>query len=128
MSYFSNEDASPTPQFKILFNTDVSPAEAAKHLTFVDAGGARAAAHVEQTTDPANQLNNFDTSLSNDRTLLTWTQRFAAQAPIPAAAADDKTKTPLHRNILVVSPEKPLPPGKGWQLVVDAGLPSAEWK
>jgi alpha-2-macroglobulin len=128
ISYFSDEDASPIPQFKILFNTDVNPAEAAKHLTFVDAGGARASAHVEQATDPANQLNNFDTGLSNDRTLLTWAQRFAAHAPIQADAADDKTKTPLHRNILVVSTEKPLPPGKGWQLVVDAGLPSAEWK
>jgi len=130
VGYINNEDAPADPTYKLLFNTIVRPGDAAKYLKFVNAEGAQAAARVEQATDPANPFNNFETGLSNDRSLLTWAERFDSRdrpASIATAGAV-MASAKLHLNLLSVTPEKPLPPGKDWQLVVDAGLPSAEWK
>ena len=129
--YFNNEDASAVPEYKLLFNTNVRPEDAAKFLKFVNADGAEVAASVSQAPDPANPLNTFDASLSDDHSLLTWTERFTVHEDLAVNAnAENAAKPPaaLHRNLLHVTPEKPLPPGQGWQLVVAAGLPSAEWK
>ena len=123
-SYFNKDDASATPEYKLLFNAIVSPADAAKYVRFVNADGAQAAAKVFQAPDPGNPANTFDASLSDDRTLLTWSERFAAHDRL----ATDEKDTAIHRNLLLVTPSDPLAPGKDWQLVVDAGLPSTEWK
>ena len=128
IGYANSEDAPADPHYRLLFNTNVSPADAAKYLKFVNAAGAQVAARVEQASDPASPLNSFDAGLSDDRSLLTWAERFAAHDHLATDATPENAPAPLHRNLLSVTPEKPLPPGKDWQLVVDAGLPSSEWK
>ena len=39
-----------------------------------------------------------------------------------------KKAGPARENVLFVAPVKPLPSGKDWRLVLDAGIPAAEWR
>src|ERR1700704_3433795 len=123
------ENASATPRYLVLFNANVDAASCAKFIRFTN-GTAKVDARVE-TDDPKNRERGFPSYQSDDRTLSAWGEK-----PAPVESDEDTTTTtdkdekprPLRKNVLFVAATKPLPPGNDWKLVIDAGLPAAEWK
>jgi len=135
-----SENAPAVPRCLLLFNTNVDAKAAAKFVWWEDAASdGRVAAKVEQADETKNREDKFYSWWSDDRSLATWSETFGGKEP-PQETSDEsdegegtipsklpKKIEPRH-NVLVVTAEKPLPPGKSWQLVLEAGLPSAEWK
>jgi uncharacterized protein YfaS (alpha-2-macroglobulin family) len=123
-----SEDAPAVPRYLVLFNANVKAEACAKFIRFTNGTGTKIDARVEQANDPKNRDRLFPTYQSDDRSLAVW-----AEPPTASAAADDDEETPdkpgvPRQNVLYVSPVKPLPPGNDWKLVLEAGLPAAEWK
>lgn len=122
------ENATATPRFLVLFNANVDAAACAKFFRFTNAAGAKVEGRVEGA-DPKNRERTFPSYQSDDRMLTAWGEK-----PEPADADEDtsseKEKKPPapRKNVLYVAAAKPLPPGNDWKLVIDAGLPAAEWK
>jgi len=98
------------------FNDEIKAAEAAGYLVYENAGKERIAASVRQATvgdlDNAGQMGK------------SWRERRGASG---APSGEEPAASPetVLDNAIIVTPLVPLPPGKGWRLVVGAGLPSA---
>jgi len=125
------EDALATPRFLVLFNANVKAEACAKYFRFVNGAGARIEARVEQGGDPKDRDRTFPTYESDDKNLTIWGEQAPPTVETDEENQPDKEKAkpaPLRPNVLFVTPVKPLPPGKDWKLVVDAGLPASEWK
>ncbi len=130
---FDPANASMRPRLAVLFNAGVQAGAAAGFFHFEDAAHQRVEAQVEQAAD-AKSTRLFARSESDDNSLGSWT---AELQPEEAANDFDENGEPLvpdaekpappRGNLLLVRPAKPLPPGKAWHLVIDAGLPAAEW-
>ncbi len=135
LDYFDAADALSQPKTMLLFNANVDPAALTPLVKFVDADR-----HVIDATvrHPNEKDEAFPAYRSDDRNLLPWeTQVRDHLAGSPAKKAesedesdDDAPKTskpePVLKNLIVVSPAKPLPPGKKWQLIIAQGAPSAD--
>ncbi|HEX8077511.1 MAG TPA: hypothetical protein VF511_06825, partial [Chthoniobacterales bacterium] len=115
------QDASALPRYLVLFNANVDPAACAKFVRFTNASGVKVDAKVERTD------KSFPSYPSDDRIVTAWGEK-------PGPETEDETsdnetaKGPVRNNVVFVAPAKPLPPGKDWKLVFDAGLPAADWK
>ncbi|MEN3370029.1 MAG: alpha-2-macroglobulin [Verrucomicrobiota bacterium] len=118
------QDASATPRHLVLFNANVKAEACAKFFRYTNAAGVKIDARVEQANDPKNRDRAFPTYQSDDRNLSIWGEK---AAPVEEDEEKDKDK-PVRQNVLFVVAAKPLPPGNDWKLVVEAGLPAAEWK
>jgi uncharacterized protein YfaS (alpha-2-macroglobulin family) len=121
------ENASATPRFLVLFNANVDAAASAKFFRFTNGAGVRVDAQVV-ADDAENPELSFPSYLSDDRTLSAWGQK-----PAPVESDEETTDKndkprPVRKNVLFVAAAKPLPPGNDWKLVIEAGLPAAEWK
>ena len=120
------QDASATPRYLILFNANVNADACAKYFRFTNAAGAKIEATVEQPNDPKNRDRNFPSYQSDDRSLSAWGEK---PGTVEENEDSDKAKpVVLRKNVLFVATAKPLPPGNDWKLVIEAGLPAAEWK
>ena len=67
--------------------------------------------------------------LGGARSLRTWAQQFARARNSDASGSGsepDESPTNFVANMLIATPRSQLPLGKGWRLVVGAGLPSAD--
>ena len=121
------ENATATPRFLVLFNANVNAVACAKFFRFTNGAGAKVDARVE-ADDPKNSERSFPSYQSDDRMLTAWGEK-----PEPADS-DEETATKeekpriARKNVLFVAATKPLPPGNDWKLVIEAGLPAAEWK
>ena len=121
------ENASATPRFLVLFNANVDAAACAKFFRFTNGAGAKVDARIAPD-DPENPELAFPSYQSDDRMLTAWGEK-----PAPVESDDettnksDKPRT-ARKNVLFVAATKPLPPGNDWKLVIEAGLPAAEWK
>lgn len=140
ISYIVKENATVLPRHLVLFNANVNAAAAAKFCRFVNTAGTRIEARVEQANDPRPRERQFSIYQSDDRSVLVWGEK----PELPAAAEPEgseeesgdeaqvpdpaKKGPPPRRNVLYIAPVKPLPPGEGWRLVLDAGLPAADSK
>ncbi len=133
--YSDPKDARSEPKLMLLFNADVDPAALAAHLKFADAAKHKVDAIVRRATTQ----EFFPPYRSDDRSLLTWqdqVREHLAGTPVKKAASsededdDDATPAPkagpVVKNLIVVSPAKPLAPGKNWQLVLAQGAPSGD--
>src|SRR3954469_349132 len=122
------ENGPATPRDLLLFNADIGPAACAKFIRFTNAAGGKIEARIEGD-DPKNRDRTFPTWESDDRSLSVW-----GEMPAPVSSAEETSDSdnekphPLRKNLLFVAPAKPLPPGIGWKLIVDPGLPTTEWK
>jgi uncharacterized protein YfaS (alpha-2-macroglobulin family) len=137
LGHSESDNATAVPRYLLLFNTNVEASAASKFIWWEDASGKRIPARVEQADPTKNKEHRFYVWWSDDHSLATWSESFNAktlpeepegegeEGAIPSKPAK---KIEPRRNILFVTAEKPLPPGKDWQLVLEAGLPSAEWK
>ena len=131
VNYVEQDDATAMPRYLILFNANVNASACAKFIRFVGSSGARAEARVGQAGDAENQVRPFPTYQSDDRSLSIWGEAPATPSDANESGNEfeEKAKTgEVQKNVLVVSPVKPLFPGKEWKLVIDAGLPASEWK
>jgi len=118
LSSYSTDNASAEPRYALLFNADVNLADVAEHLAFTRAGGNETIrAKVELPDAKRRALNYFGTWLGQRDSTLTWAERFRT---------GDKTPPGVRGNQVFVQPEKPLPVGAGWRLIVPAGLPARE--
>lgn len=106
------EDASATPQVSLVANAFIDAGAASRFCHFEDAAGDRVPAIVEL----AAQNTYFPRYRAKDKTLLTWGERARA----------DRDEGDERKNHVVVSPIRPLPPGKDWKLLVAPGLPSPD--
>lgn len=122
------ENATATPRYLILFNANVNPEACGKFIRFVNAAGIKVEARV-QGDDPKNRDRAFPSYQSDDRSLAAWGEKLAPVDPEEEFSdrESDKARS-LRNNVLYVAAVKPLPPGNDWKLVIDAGLPAAEWK
>ncbi len=128
------ENATSVPRFLVLFNADVRASAAAKFCHFEDASGKKITARLEQANDSRKPERSFPSWESDDHNLTAW-----SAPPEPETVGDDEesdepgseqagAKLPARENILFVAASKPLPAGKDWCLVLDAGIPAAEGK
>jgi len=123
-----SENASATPRHLILFNANVDAGACAKFFRFVNAAGGKIEARVE-ADDAADRNRAFPPYSSDDRSIAVWGEKPAAADP-EAEFTESESDKPhaLRKNVLLVATAKPLPPGKDWKLIIEAGLPAAEWK
>ncbi len=120
IDYMNRENATATPKFAVLFNVSVDPATAKQFFLFADKTGREVRARVARTDDAEGAHPNFPKWRSNDGTLETWAERFAAKSA-PAG-----TETAAHQNLLIVSPIQPLPSGEDWALIAKPGIPALD--
>jgi len=131
LSSGSEDDARALPRYLILFNANVKAVACAKFFRFTNASGAKIEARVGQAGDAENRVRSFEPYQSDDRSLSIWGEPPPAPSETSESSEDgDEKEKPAQarQNILVVTPVKPLPPGSDWKLVIEAGLPAAEWK
>jgi hypothetical protein len=121
------EDAPATPRYLVLFNANVNAEACAKFIRFTNAAGTKIDARVEPD-DPKNRDRSFPTYQSDDRSLSAWAEKPAPVESDDETDKDNEKSRPLRKNVLFVAATKPLPPGNDWKLIIDAGLPAAEWK
>jgi uncharacterized protein YfaS (alpha-2-macroglobulin family) len=122
------ENASAAPRYLLLFNANVDPAACAKFIRFVNGAGVKIEARVEGD-DPKNRDRRFPNYQSDDRSLTAWGEKPTPVSPDEENFDSDNEKPhALRKNVLFVAATKPLPPGNDWKLIVDSGLPAAEWK
>jgi hypothetical protein len=135
-TYVDTDNATAMPRYSVLFNANVNAAAAAKFIRYVNGAGTRVEARVEQIEDPNQRERGFGKWNSDDRSLAIWGE-LPQDDPAPSEEEEGsespsdlppgtKPKVP-RQNILHVVPAKPLPPGKDWRLVFDAGLPATAW-
>jgi uncharacterized protein YfaS (alpha-2-macroglobulin family) len=120
----ANLNASSEPEIKLLFNADVRAEDAQRFLYFRDEGWHRLPADVRQGT-----VEEVGYELGGARSQSTWAQEFArAKNSNPAASGSEPgdSTTNFVPNMLIATPRSQLPLGKGWRLVVGAGIPSAD--
>lgn len=132
------DDASVRARYLVLFNANVNAAAAAKLCHYVDASGANIPARVEQASDPTKKDRAFRPWQSDDKSLAVWGEEppqvdqsndddtDESESADAAASLPNKSKPSPRGNVLFIAPAKPLTPGKGWRLVLDAGLPAAD--
>lgn len=128
-----NADAPLMPTYRLVFNADINAYLAGKHMLFQSpqGGGVPARASYEQTfaSVPAPAVPMFPSAASG-----TWQD---AVTPPPAPVYLERglpalppiaspTQPAILSNTLHVVPERPLPVGNDWKLVVRAGLKSAD--
>ncbi len=123
--YLNQQDASAEPSFNLLFNADVRAADAARFLKFIADGGQTVAARVVQADALRVREHNFPRYRSDDRSLLTWTARFAQRDVLAAPGVRSDADVP-RQNQLYVTPVKPLPVGGNWRLLAESGVPSSD--
>ena len=117
LSHLEENDASAEPKLVLLFNAEVSAASAAEHVWFTRSGADRpVAARITAPEAKRPGLTYFGHWTGNQRSLLTWAERFRGEQLPPGARP----------NQLFVTPARPLPPGEKWRLLVKAGLPSRD--
>jgi uncharacterized protein YfaS (alpha-2-macroglobulin family) len=125
------DDAPAMPRYLILFNANVKAETGAKFIRFANAAGAKIEARVGQMGDEGFRVRDFDAYQSEDRSLSVWGEP-PAVTPEPGESGEEaevKDKpAPSRKNVLVVTPVKPLSPGADWKLVIEPGLPASEWK
>lgn len=109
---WSEDYSHSTVSWIIVFNDEVDPAAVAGFFTFSSANGQRVAPKVVWAT--AGSAGYYRTSY------LTWANRLDPEKQ----KAEILLETPV-KNILVISPDSPLPIGKGWELRLLKGLPNA---
>ena len=108
---WSSDYAPSTGEWLIAFNDAVDPASAASFVSFSSKSGQRVAARLERaTTARAGYLANNKP----------WATRSPGAPPV--------TSTPESTipNILVATPQSPLPVGEGWVVSLLKGLPNSE--
>ena len=134
-TYVDTDNATAMPRYSVLFNANVKAATAAKFIRYVNAAGTRIDARVEQIEDPTQRDRGYAKWNSDDKSLAIWGE-LPEDEPAPSEEDEDgEASTDLpgakpkvaRQNILYVAPAKPLPPGKDWKLVFEAGLPATEW-
>jgi hypothetical protein len=123
LSSGSEDDARALPRYLILFNANVKAAACAKFFRFTNGSGAKIEARVGQAGDAENRVRPFEPYQSDDRSLTVWGEPPPAPSETNESSeeGEEKEKPPqVRQNIL--------PPGADWKLVIEAGLPAAEWK
>src|SRR2546423_2929027 len=121
------ENASATPRFLVLFNANVDVAACAKFFRFANGAGAKVDAQVA-ADDPENPELAFPSYQSDDRTLSAWGEKPAPIESDEETTGKNAKPRLVRKNVLFVAAAKPLPPGRHWKLVIEPGLPAAEWK
>jgi uncharacterized protein YfaS (alpha-2-macroglobulin family) len=119
------QNAPTTPSYVILFNANVDAAACGRFIHFVNGAGAKVEARVEPD-DPKEPERGFMSFQSDDGSLAAWGDKPAPMEPPEESFSSDRPHV-LRKNVLFVAAARPLPPGKDWKLVLDAGLPAAEW-
>jgi len=109
---WSSKYSPATASWTIVFNDDVDPAAIAGFFSFSSEKNQRVAADLRYAT--AGEAGYFRTNY------LTWANRSDPEKQRAEVAADS-----LVKNIVVVSPNSPLPVAKKWELRVLKGLPNA---
>ncbi|MCX6927836.1 MAG: MG2 domain-containing protein, partial [Verrucomicrobia bacterium] len=116
----ANPNALSEPEIKLVFNADVRAEEAERFLYFRDAGWQRIPADARQGT-----AEEMGYELGGGSAVRTWEQEFK-RAKNPNSGADESAAngSPTNRvaNLLIATPRSALPLGRGWKLVVGAGL------
>jgi uncharacterized protein YfaS (alpha-2-macroglobulin family) len=113
------------PEVRLWFNADVKADEVRARAGFVSAEGRWMPAAVRQGLAEEN-YGGWGRSPKK-----TWREQFDEQRREPkpgrrVRAPREETGEQEIRNLVVVTPQQPLKPGRRWKLVVAAGVPSAD--
>ncbi len=142
-------NAACEPECKLAFNADVHAAEAGRFFQFRNDAGFQIPADTRQgTRDDLYGCYgygglNFLRTWKQDAAALnragTETNQSAGRAAKPGfgtgSGAEDGENAPAESpanetaalpNLLIVTPQRPLPIGKGWRLVMAGGMPAAD--
>ena len=119
-------NASSEPECKVAFNAEVRAADAGPFLSFCNLAGDKIPADIRQGT-VEDLYGSYDFGSLNS--LRTWKQESAAvnrsgtESREASVSADPTNEVP---NVLLVTPSRPLAIGRGWKLVVERGIPTAD--
>ena len=136
VGYINRDNATVFPRFLVLFNANVDAAAAPENISATSMPlGPASPARVEQADDPKKRDRNFP-GLAKRRPLTRdlgretrTTDRHRTTTKIQRQRIEQMLRpspTPRAATSFTSSRTKPLPPGAGWRLVVDAGLPAAK--
>ena len=118
----ADTNATSEPEIKLAVQRRRPRRRGAAVPAFPRRGGRRIAADVRQGTP-----EEVGYELGGTSSLRTWAQEFDlarnAGSSASESAADENPTNPI-ANLLIATPRTPLPLGKGWKLVVGAGLPT----
>jgi uncharacterized protein YfaS (alpha-2-macroglobulin family) len=121
-------NASSTPEFKLLFNGDLAARDLSRFFEFRDRSGRRVQGIARRGT-LAERPYQYEWGTPM---LESWQKRFPSQPGAPAQTgapsdpdAQDESTNPVP-NLVIVTPQHPLPLGKGWRLKVERGLPGTD--
>jgi len=137
----ADTNAGSEPECKLAFNADVRAADAGRFFQFRDAAAHQMPADTRQGT-----ADDLDASceLGGADGMRTWNEESAdlnrsaghrsdlvmeAGENATSENADKPSASPTNHevpNLLIVTPQRPLPVGNGWRLVADRGIPTAD--
>ena len=117
----ADTNASSEPEIKLVFNADVRADAAQRFLFFRDDNWHRIPADIRQGTqeEVGYELGP----------LSTWAQQFPRFLdPTAAGSGNETSNSPTNfiANLLIATPHSQLSLGRGWRLVIEPGLPSAD--
>ena len=116
-----SDNAHSEPEIQLVFNANVRADDAGRFLDFTDQHGNRMPADVRQGTSEEVR-SSYDFGYVS---LHTWQQDAAAmnRTNVQLSSGNPTNEVP---NLLIVTPQHPLPVGTGWKLIVVGGLPNAD--
>jgi uncharacterized protein YfaS (alpha-2-macroglobulin family) len=108
---WESDYSASTAEWVLVFNDAVDPAAIAAFVSFVPKSGPRVAAHIERASERlAGYFEGIDTA--------PWEFRW------PASDQGKRKEGGELKHVVVIRPEKPLPPDEAWQLMILKGLPN----
>lgn len=107
---WSSDYVPSTAEWTLYFNDDIDPAAAPNFIWFQSTTKQRVAARITRATSEHAEREG--------RSYKTWSARWGNPT------SEQTAPETLLANVLIVKPEQPLPPGKGWELFVNQGLPN----
>lgn len=114
-------NATARPSFVVHFNANVDPSAVAPFAAFSDAGGRTIPAKIERLTS----YYSLDGYFANSPEIAPWHLRFpGATATATNATGGEPGGRISIPNAIVAKSPSPLPPGKGWRLILAKGLPA----
>jgi uncharacterized protein YfaS (alpha-2-macroglobulin family) len=119
---FDPTSAPAAPEFTLVFSDDAATNAVGNFIRYRDEAGHSIPAEIqvgETWSDAPWESPGGETS---------WSQRFPRPQPTNTTIslkAGRVFKPHPAPNIIHIAPAHPLPPGKGWRLVVESGIPSA---
>lgn len=121
----ASTNANSEPEIKLVFNANVRAKDAGRFMFFQDSAGRKVQVEAQQGF-PEDLPRYYE--WSGGGSLRTWEQEFVLARRLSERRGRFESEPATNElpNLVLVSPRTPLPLGRGWKLVIEAGLPASD--